>query len=95
MLESAIDVGPKKFGTDSGYYGTELVAVYKEAASEEQAPLDGGRRKRDIVDLVVEVEIAFKDGALNAEKIDDIYSNGTILGVEIISAEPSATASCR
>ena len=91
MNENTFDLGPKTFGTDSGYYGSEVVAVYEQVAAPGLK-----RKKRESSNLIAEVEIAFKDGALTAELIDQVYTSGTSSGdVTISGDEPAATATCR
>lgn len=85
MAAGSIDVGEKIFDTSIGYYGSEVVAVYKSHT---------GRRKRQTSDLVVEMEISAKDSAVDGSEIDVIYDNGTLSDLTILSTEPSSKTEC-
>ena len=86
MSEGSFDIGGRMFDTSIGYYGSEVVAVYKSHSQ---------RRKRQTSDLVVEVEISAKDGAIDGTEIDAVYSNGTLSGFTVLSSEPSSITICR
>ena len=81
-----IEVGGKKFSNSIGYYGAEVVALYKNDA--------GARKKRATSDITIEVNIATKD-AIASSDIDTVFNNGTLETLNLISSQPSAPTTCR
>ena len=85
-MGTALESG-KKFDDSIGYYGAEVVTLYKGGA--------GARRKRATSDLTVELNIDMKDGSVTASDIDSLFNNGSLPTLVLISKEPSAKATCR
>lgn len=91
LFESAIaaeniNLGTKTFDATVGYYSSEVVAVYKQG---------GGRRRKRQTDLIIEVELAVRDGAITPADIDTVYNNGTLADLTVISQQPSEITVCK
>ena len=86
IVAEDIEVSGKKFDNSIGYYGAEVVTLYKSDA--------GARKKRATSDITVEVNIATKD-SIAASDIDAVFDNGTLETLNLISSQPSAPTTCR
>ena len=109
LFEAAIEsenitIGEKILAPDIGYYGTEVVAVYALSPTgrrrrRQTYTMTPPRRRRSApVSLVVEVEIAAKDSALNATEVDAVYDleADTIAAVfDVLKVQSSAKTLCR